>query len=376
MHMCRRTQTALRYRTAQSFIKSAMASTSDSPAVSQASYIQTCLWCVFYASGIIGMLVIYGVLQERIMTIPYGNETFSFSVFLVFCNRIAAVLFAIVMALVHKEGFANGAPLWKYLIVSLSNVFASTCQYESLKYVSFAVQMLGKSFKMMPVMLWGMAISGKRYSLTDWLIAAGVTAGVTEFLMTGPTASPNDQGNSTRGLMWLVAFLALDGLTSTMQEKLFKEHKTSKYNQMLYVNLLSCCVSVITLISSRTLFPAVAFAGSHGRFIVDAVLLSASAVGGQFFIYSQVKEFGALVFAATMNVRQVVSIIISYVTYKHHITLLQILGLLICFFALFYKSYVGMKEAGTSAEKKHLLNQKPDEVMRNSDCNVDAEKGR
>ena len=33
------------------------------------------------------------------------------------------------------------------------------------KYVSFAVQMLGKSFKMMPVMIWGMIISGKSYSI-------------------------------------------------------------------------------------------------------------------------------------------------------------------------------------------------------------------
>ena len=99
------------------------------------------------------------------------------------------------------------APIWKYLIVSLSNVYASSCQYEALKlggdfrsmfshnlpstgnfmipasnsswlwfgdvlsnnpprkYVSFAVQMLGKSFKMMPVMIWGMIISGKSYSI-------------------------------------------------------------------------------------------------------------------------------------------------------------------------------------------------------------------
>ena len=34
-------------------------------------------------------------------------------------------------------------------------------------------------------------------------------------------------------------------------------------------------------------------------------------------IYSQIKEFGALVFAATMNVRQVVSILVSYVTWHH-----------------------------------------------------------
>eukprot|EP00971_Amphidinium_carterae_P347918 6490199-Amphidinium_carterae.1 len=42
------------------------------------------------------------------------------------------------------------------------------------------------------------------------------------------------------------------------------------------------------------------------------------------FIYSQIKEFGALVFAATMNVRQLVSIIVSYIKFGHAITPLQV----------------------------------------------------
>ena len=32
--------------------------------------------------------------------------------------------------------------------------YASTCQCDALKYVSFAVQMLGKTVKMMSVMVW------------------------------------------------------------------------------------------------------------------------------------------------------------------------------------------------------------------------------
>merc|ERR1719379_504407 len=101
-------------------------------------------------------------------------------------NRLFAVAFAAVMAIYNGESILNKAPLWKYLAISVSNVYASTCQYEALKYVAFPVQMLGKSFKMMPVMLWGIAVSSKRYSLQDWLIAILVTFGVTQFLLTGP----------------------------------------------------------------------------------------------------------------------------------------------------------------------------------------------
>merc|ERR1712224_528531 len=128
------------------------------------------------------------------MSIPYGTPPLRFqdSVFLVFMNRLAALMFAAVMVYVKGETYKNAAPLWKYLAISFSNVYASTCQYEALKYVSFPVQMLGKSFKMMPVMLWGMAVSGKSYGTTDWLVAGAVTGGVTEFLMTGPISSSGD----------------------------------------------------------------------------------------------------------------------------------------------------------------------------------------
>lgn len=331
-------------------------------------------WCTFYGCGIIGALVVYGIIQERIMAVPYSNnEFFNYSVFLVLCNRVVAILFAIVMIAVKKEAILWQAPVWKYAIVSVSNVAATSCQYEALKYISFPVQMLGKSFKMMPVMVWGIAISGKRYGIVDWLVAAVITGGVTMFLLTGSISASHRHGNSNGsivGLLLLLGFLACDGLTSTMQEKLFKDHKMSKYNQMLYVNAWSSIISLITLLATNQLTKAFGFIHRHPLLLAEAFELSVAACAGQWFIYSQVKEFGALVFAATMNVRQVVSIIISYIKYGHHITGLQIVALFLVFGALFYKSAVGFlgttsKEKGGKAsesEKEPLLSQ-------------DAEKG-
>jgi len=313
------------------------------------------VWCAFYGAGIIGTLVLYGILQEGIMTVAYDDTLFTYSVFLVLCNRLAAVIFAVAMAFMRGERMQNEAPLWKYLVVSLSNVYASSCQYEALKYVSFAVQMLGKSFKMMPVMIWGILISGKSYGMRDWTVALAVTLGCTEFLMTGPTHSKVSSANSFKGFLLLGGFLALDGLTSTFQEKLFKEHKTTKYNQMMYINLLSATVSTLTLLATGQMVPAITFGFEHPRFWLDSALLSASAVGSQFFIYSQIKEFGALVFAATMNVRQVVSILVSYVKYHNPVTAWQIVGLLVIFSALFYKSLRAMMDSGSKDEKKPIL---------------------
>jgi len=335
--------------------------------------LQTALRCVTLASGIIIGLGVYGVLQERIMSEPYGTqpaEQFKTSVFLVFCNRVAAIVFALIMVAMKGESYRASVPLWKYFAISLSNVAATWCQYEALKYVAFPVQMLGKSFKMMPVMIWGILISGQKYKTMDWLIAAGVTGGVTAFLLTGETKSKHSsKDSSVYGLLLLCCFLACDGFTSTFQEKLFKEHKTSKYNQMLYVNTSSSVVSALTLILSGGLFEALGFISRHPSIMFDASLLSASAVTGQFFIYSLVKEFGALVLAATMNMRQVLSILASYVLYSHPITIWQILALGMVFFSLFYKSYLSYlkgkvpKEPNRGTEDNAIGKATPEEVM-------------
>mmetsp|Transcript_81727 Transcript_81727/g.144767 ORF Transcript_81727/g.144767 Transcript_81727/m.144767 type:complete len:329 (-) Transcript_81727:245-1231(-) len=310
-------------------------------------------WCSFFGAGIIGTLVVYGMLQEKIMQHPYNGQLFTISAFLVFANRVCNLVFAVVMSIAKGESLQNQAPIWKYMVISLSNVGATNCQYEALKYVSFPVQMLGKSFKMMPVMIWGIAISGKRYTLTDWMVAAFVTGGVTMFLLTGQIDSPQGSGSSLWGLLLLCAFLALDGLTSTTQEKLFKEHRTSKYNQILYVNLCSAVTSFVALILPGNLMPALAFCAEHPAFIRDASILSASATSSQWFIYSQVKEFGALVFAATMNVRQVVSIIVSYIRYDHAITAMQTLSLMMVFSALFFKSYAAFRSSKGPGAEEH-----------------------
>merc|ERR1719460_2795002 len=111
---------------------------------------------------------------------------------------------------------------------------------------------------------------------------------------------------------------------------------------------------MMSLLVSGGFAEALAFCAAHPAFIMDATFLSGAAVGGQFFIYSMVKEFGALAFAATMNVRQVASIIVSYIMYAKPITMLQVGGLMLVFGALFYKSFDSIKES-QDKEKSKLL---------------------
>lgn len=77
------------------------------------------------------------------------------------------------------------APSYSYAVVSMSNVVATTCQYEALKHISFPLQTLGKCAKMIPVMLWGTLITRKTYKVRDYALAAAITLGCTLFLVSG-----------------------------------------------------------------------------------------------------------------------------------------------------------------------------------------------
>eukprot|EP00172_Hildenbrandia_rubra_P003124 Plantae.Rhodophyta-Hildenbrandia_rubra.ctg46308.p1 GENE.Plantae.Rhodophyta-Hildenbrandia_rubra.ctg46308~~Plantae.Rhodophyta-Hildenbrandia_rubra.ctg46308.p1 ORF type:complete len:121 (+),score=9.65 Plantae.Rhodophyta-Hildenbrandia_rubra.ctg46308:193-555(+) len=75
------------------------------------------------------------------------------------------------------NGLKSTAPLHKYMMVSVSNVIATSCQYEALKWITFPTQTLAKCAKMMPVMIWGTLMSRKRHKLVDYGAAVGVMVG-------------------------------------------------------------------------------------------------------------------------------------------------------------------------------------------------------
>lgn len=110
---------------------------------------------------------------------------------------------------------------------------------------------------MIPVMIWGRLILGKRYNLTDYLVAMSVTAGCTLFLMTGEvhsSAAKKSADTSLYGMFLMCGYLGFDGFTSTFQDKLFKGYHMETYNQMLYVTMCSAAVSAFWLMRDSAMY--------------------------------------------------------------------------------------------------------------------------
>jgi adenosine 3'-phospho 5'-phosphosulfate transporter B2 len=72
-------------------------------------------------------LVLYGVLQERVMTRGWGpqEELFPYSSFLVLSNRLLTVLVLIGHSVLTGQTFIPVAPLRSYCLVSGSNMVST-----------------------------------------------------------------------------------------------------------------------------------------------------------------------------------------------------------------------------------------------------------
>lgn len=304
-------------------------------------------WKGFFAvAGIMTTLVIYGVLQEKIMRVPYGEnkEFYRYSLFLVFCNRITTSAVSAGSLLASKKALDPVAPIYKYCLISVSNILTTTCQYEALKYVSFPVQTLAKCAKMIPVMVWGTMIMQKKYKGQDYLFAVLVTLGCSLFILYPAAADISPYASGRESTVWgvslMMGYLGFDGFTSTFQDKLFKGYDMEIHNQIFYTTLCSCILSLSGLILQGNLLLAVDFVARHNDCFFDIALLSTVATASQFFISYTIKTFGALTFATIMTTRQLVSIMLSCMWFAHPLSPIQWVGAVVVFGSLYTKSFM------------------------------------
>ncbi|KAK4492034.1 hypothetical protein RD792_002824 [Penstemon davidsonii] len=240
------------------------------------------------------------------------------------------------------------APIYKYCVVSVSNILTTTCQYEALKYVSFPVQTLAKCAKMIPVMIWGTVIMQKKYTGRDYLFAFLVTIGCSIFILY-PAAidiSPYSRGSDSTvwGVSLMIGYLGFDGFTSTFQDKLFKGYDMEIHNQIFYTTLCSCMLSFTGLILQGNLLMAIDFVYRHNDCFIDIAILSTVATISQFFISYTIRNFGALAFATIMTTRQLVSILLSCLLFAHPLSLEQLIGAVIVFGSIYSKSFFRSKQ--------------------------------
>ena len=300
---------------------------------------------IFCAAGLNVCFVIWGLLQERMLTQPYNGEYFMYSYGLVFLNRLGGLILSGAL-IYHLKIEMVKSPLWEFSFPSVANMLSSWCQYEALRYVSFPTAMLAKAFKVVPVMLMGKFMHNKTYETYEYTSASVVGFGLYLFLDSAEHidfkqnvwGDPESITGAWCGVVLLLLFLAFDSFTGQWQARMFNLHKQmSPLQMMLVMNAFSSIFAFITLVHQEELSPTLEYAYAHSEFMLHLVLFIVFSTVGQIFIFYTVKNFGAVVFSIIMSVRILLSTLISCFVYSHPITELGFVGIILVFGSIAYR---------------------------------------
>lgn len=225
-------------------------------------------------------------------------------------------------------------PLQPFAFTSFAYLGAMLCSNEALKHVSYPTQALGKSCKMIPVMIMGVLIGRKKYSVKDYICVLLITAGITMFQLGKASAKHAEKENSSYGLFLLFTSLALDGISGPKQEEISRQLRPSVHQQMFYTNLWAVIYTGIGALFTGQAFSGFYFCVENPAILSSVFYFSICSALGQNFIYFTIQQFSALTCTTITTTRKFFTILFSVVWYGHELSSTSWTGVTVVFVGL------------------------------------------
>ena len=275
---------------------------------------------IIACGGIFFSFSYFAVLQEDVYKKKYGpdEERFGATLLAILVERGVNALIALIGVLAFGSSGVS-IPHGSIFNSGVSQMLAMAASNESLRYVSFPTQVLGKSCKMVPVMAGGIVLGGKSYKVAEYVQVVLITIGVCVFNFAGK--SKKGGADSSYGLLLIFVSLLMDMVTGGLQDRVKlktkelnpekKGAKPTMHESMLYTNLSGCLVALALAIFVGDLMPGVDFCKRNPEVIYAILVYSLASAVGQNFIYYTITQFSPLLLSTVTTTRKIFSTVFS-----------------------------------------------------------------
>lgn len=272
------------------------------------------------AVGIFVCYFYFGIMQEKITRGRYGTdenedgtigERFTFTLALVAVQCIFNYIFAKAILIARPQ--ANDSTHTGYYASSaLTYLLAMVSSNMALRWVAYPTQVVAKAAKPIPVMILGVLLGRKSYSLRKYLFVLIIVIGVVLFMYKEGKVNKNTE-NAGLGEILLFLSLSMDGLTGAIQERMRASSRPSAQHMMLSMNAWSSLMLSFALIVSGEGREFMAFAVKHSELVIHLILLALAGAFGQLFIFMMVSSYGPLPCSIVTTTRKFFTVLFSVV---------------------------------------------------------------
>ncbi|RVD91290.1 UAA transporter [Tubulinosema ratisbonensis] len=304
-----------------------------------------------FLSHVLGMylfFMVYGYYQEKILTQTYNSNKFTYFTFLAVLHNLGGIFLSYQMIKMKKIHLKSDLRLFiEYFKCSFLKFTNLLLSYKITENISYPAFLIGRSCKIIPILIMNYVLYQKKFSKKKYFSACILTIGVLFFMFNSQKVS--EKSSEFLGLIFLFFNLILDGSLNSVQDNIFKNFEVSSYHMMFYLNFISFFIGLFVCIFSGELISAIFFVKNYPFILVDLFCYSFSNVVGQLVVYSMLAIFGSVMLTTVTITRKLFTILFSIIIFKHSISNLQILGLILVF-SSFFIDFTAKKSKNFSKE--------------------------
>ncbi|GAA5844833.1 hypothetical protein JCM9279_000011 [Rhodotorula babjevae] len=256
-----------------------------------------------------------------------------------------------------------------YAFVAIVSSAAAPFGFLALSHISFPTLLLGKSCKLVPVMLMNILLYRRKFPFHKYLLVALVTVGIYVFMAFKPAKAGKHGGSgpessSLLGLVLLAVNLVLDGVTNATQDNIFSSYPALDGPQMMFfMNLFATFFTLGALVTPYALLPAVlrpvaaasgahsnelasslAFIAAHPSVKLDILLFGLTGSVGQIFIFVTLSLYGSLTLVTITVTRKMATMLLSVFVFDHKLSTGQWAGVGLVFGAVAMEAVIARRE--------------------------------
>lgn len=305
---------------------------------------------IFCAGGILVCYLWFGIIQESITRSKYGeNDRFTFTQTLVFVQCVVNAMFAYIL----RGKIRDDVPIKIYASVAMSYVLAMMASNHALQFIPYPTQVLGKSCKPIPIMIFGVLFASKRYQWRKYLYVVMIVFGVILFLYKDKPSKISGRSIFQVGIgeLFLLFSLAMDGTTGAIQDNIRKHFTANGHSMMYHMNFFSTIYLLTGILSTGELWSFVSFVKIYPYVISNLLLLAVTSALGQYFIFKTVTTFGPLTCSIVTTTRKLFTMLGSVIFFGNTLTNRQVVGTVIVFTALLLDAIESKKKRADTKER-------------------------
>ena len=278
-------------------------------------------WLLFCFFGMVSSLTLYGVMLEYATS---GKRKLHEISFMFVTCTVYTITAYFARWILNEE--SSKIPKQQMLVLSLTSMLSTYTSVRSLRYVIYPVQVLFKSCKPVPVMIFGV-ILGKSYPVQKYVNVGIITMGVALFMSGSSSAKPGTdsvEGATLAGAMFLVISLCFDGATGAYEDKLMSNDHIGPFDLMYNMQFGKALISFLILVTTNQLHHTIQTLQDGGFMLI---VLGVAGALGQVFVYVTISKFGALNCALIGLARKMLTLLLSFLLYSHTMNGIQTIGM-------------------------------------------------